>query len=326
MEEEIWVKIQRKTFARWVDNVVSSHGMSCSDNLEQELKDGVILHTLLTAASGKVLPKINPKPKILVQKLENVTKVLKWIQQQGIKLVAIGTEDIYEGKTKYVLGMIWTLILYFQLDSTEDEEELGMSMRSALLEWCNNILHPQGITVKNFTDNWKDGRAFCGLVNALEPNSIPLSECTPDKAISNLNRAFNVANTLFKFPKLLEADELVQHQDELSIITYVSFFRAYLSKFAAFAPNTYAEGPGLTEALNSKPAHFKIFACDQNGNRVNRGGAFIRVCLKDPKTNKEVGKYSVKDHLMEPILVLMKQKNLGQKEVLNLLLKWEVLL
>uniref|UniRef100_A0A6B2KZD0 Calponin-homology (CH) domain-containing protein n=1 Tax=Arcella intermedia TaxID=1963864 RepID=A0A6B2KZD0_9EUKA len=271
--------------------------MRCSDSLEEEFKDGVLLHALLTICSGKQLPKITPKPKVQIQKLENVTKTLKWMQQNGIKLVATGSEDIHYGRTKYVLGMVWTLILYYQLDSSEDEEELGMSMRSALLEWCNNILQPQGITVKNFTDHWKDGRAFSGLVNALQPNTIDLASVVPETSVENLTVAFNKAHELFQFPKMLEAEELVQYQDELSIITYVSYFRAYLSKFAAFAGTTYAEGPGLTEALAFKPAEFTIFACDQNGERVSRGGAFIRLSLKDKRTEKECGRFSVKDHL-----------------------------
>jgi len=118
------------------------------------------------------------------------------------------------------------------LDCTEEEEELGFNMRSILLEWCNNVLSTQGITVRNFRDNWADGRAFCGLVNALQPGTIPLSECTSDTAVTNLKRAFDSANALFEFPKMLEPEEVVQYQDELSIITYVSYFRAYLSKYA----------------------------------------------------------------------------------------------
>jgi hypothetical protein len=67
-KEDIWVTIQRKTFARWVDNIVRTKGMNCSDNLEEELKDGVMLHTLLTITTGKVLPKITNPPKVTIQK------------------------------------------------------------------------------------------------------------------------------------------------------------------------------------------------------------------------------------------------------------------
>jgi len=284
-KEDIWVTIQRKTFARWVDNIVKTKGMSCSDNLEEELKDGVILHTLLTATTGQVLPKITNPPKVTIQKMENVSKVIKWMtQNQGIKLVALGAEDIYGGKTKYCLGLIWTLILYFQLGCTEEEEELGFNMRSILLEWCNNVLSTQGITVRNFRDNWADGRAFCGLVNALHPNTIPLSECTSETAVQNLKRAFDSANALFEFPKMLEPEEVVQFQDELSIITYVSYFRAYLSK--------YALSIGDTKVSFKSKAHAGLAGAivqlvdERKNNRLTGGDKITATCK--PLTSRPV--------------------------------------
>jgi len=276
-KEDIWVTIQRKTFARWVDNIIKTKGMSCSDNLEEELKDGIILHALLTITTGKVLPKIIPQPKVVIQKMENVSKVIKWMTQtQGIKLVALGAEDIYGGKTKYCLGLIWTLILYFQLDCTEEEEELGFNMRSILLEWCNNVLSTQGLSVKNFRDNWADGRAFCGLVNALKPNTINLSECTSDTAVSNLKRAFDSANALFEFPKMLEPEEVVQYQDELSIITYVSYFRAYLSKYALSIEDTKVSFKSTAHAGLS--GAIVQLVDERKNNRLTGGDKITAIC------------------------------------------------
>jgi len=296
MSEEIWIKIQRKTFARWVNQMLQSRQLACSDELEQQLQDGVLLHNLLEITTGKTLPKINMKPRIIIQRIENLNKSLKFMQSMDIKLVGVGSEDIHDGRTKLVLGMIWTLILRFQLDSAEEEEDLGFGMRQSLLDWCNAVLNPQGISVRNFTENWKDGRAFCGLVNALEPGSIPLEERTPDKALENADLAFNRAHDLFKFPKFLDAEDLVQFQDELSIITYVSLFRAWLTKVASYPPNCYAEGEGLTHALTGKLMPFTVFAMDDKNNRITRGGAFLKCDIKD-KNGKFVAPVKVKDNL-----------------------------
>lgn len=270
--------------------------MTCSDNLEDELRSGVVLHSVLELLTDKKLPKILDKPKISIQKIENLNKCLQFMRGENIVLVGIGAEDLLEGRTKLVLGMIWTLILRFHLEGEETEDELGLGMRSALLEWCNNVLNPQGLSVSNFTSSWKDGRAFCGLVNALEPNSFNLPDCPAEDAINNLNKAFDKSWEKFHFPKLLDSVDVVEHPDELSIITYVSFFRQYLSKYAAYAANCYAEGPGLTDALTFTPAQFTVFACDDQGNRVTRGGAFLRCLLLDKK-NKSVAKVSIKDNL-----------------------------
>lgn len=290
----MWQKIQRKTFARWVNNVLEPRQMTCSDNLEEELKSGVVLYNLLELMTEKKLPKINDKPKIGIQKIENLNKCLKFIQAEGIVLVGVGAEDLHDGRTKLVLGMIWTFILRYHLEGEEGDEEMGG--RSALLEWCNNVLNPQGLSVSNFTSSWKDGRAFCGLVNALEPGVINLADCPPENAVSNLDRSFDESWTRFHFPKLLDAIEVAETPDELSILTYVSYFRQYLSKHTAFAANCYAEGPGLTDALTFTPATFTVFACDEAGARVTRGGAFIKCSLLD-KNKKHVAKVAIKDNL-----------------------------
>lgn len=105
---------------------------------------------------------------------------------------------------------------------------------------------------------------------------------------------------------MLDATDVVEFPDELSIITYVSFFRQYLSKFAAYAPNCYAEGPGLKDALTFTPAHFTVFAVDEQGNKVTRGGAFLRVMLLDAK-KKSVAKVAIKDNLDGIVLTKFNQ-------------------
>ena len=50
------------------------------------------------------------------------------------------SSDIHDGKIKLILGLIWTLILRFQI-MAEDEESAGA--RQALLDWCNSVLNPQ---------------------------------------------------------------------------------------------------------------------------------------------------------------------------------------
>lgn len=74
--------------------------------------------------------------KFYSQKLENVGKALKFVRDQGIKLVAIGPEgnvnnlhfvqllivtylDIVEKRIKLILGLIWTIILRYQINKVE---------------------------------------------------------------------------------------------------------------------------------------------------------------------------------------------------------------
>ncbi|KAF4526810.1 hypothetical protein B566_EDAN017999 [Ephemera danica] len=47
--------------------------------------------------------------------LQNVQVVLDFLRYRKIKLVNIRAEDIVDGNPKLILGLIWTIILHFQV-------------------------------------------------------------------------------------------------------------------------------------------------------------------------------------------------------------------
>ena len=49
--------------------------------------------------------------------LSNVKTALDFLGSKKIKLVNINPVDIVDGKPKIVLGLIWSIILYFQVKS-----------------------------------------------------------------------------------------------------------------------------------------------------------------------------------------------------------------
>jgi len=284
MAEAAWIRVQRKTFSRWCNNFIVARNLAINE-LEKDLADGVILHNLLECLSNeKILPPPNKKAKLKLQKVENLNISLRYITSKNVKLVGIGAEDIHDGKSNLILGLIWTLILRFQI-SGDYGDDPGANARQALLDWCNSVLNPQGLSVQNFKDSWSDGRAFCGLVNALSPNEINLGDRAPDNAENNLNLAFDKAEELFNFPKVLDAIDVIQNPDDLSTMTYVSYFRAFLAANTASAEKSYAEGLGLTNAIAFEKASFTVYAVNDEGEKATRGGANIRSYLKDADGN-----------------------------------------
>jgi filamin len=287
-----WVRIQKKTFTRWCNNYLTQRSLGIND-LQTDLQDGVLLHNLLEILGNEdVLPKANKKAKLKLQKVENLNICLKYVKAKNIKLVGIGAEDLHDGNIKLILGLIWTLILRFQI-MADDEE--SANARQALLDWCNSVLNPQGLYVKNFTHDWQDGRSFCGLVNAIEPNQIPLNTVPASEAEKNMNKAFTSAEQLFGFPQVLDAIDVIENPDDLSIMTYVSYFRAYMLANNAYGPNCTAEGPGLTEATTFEKAPFTITTYNEEGERVERGGAMVKAFLKDD-SGAEVTKVLITDN------------------------------
>lgn len=61
-----------------------------------------------------------PKPtkgKMRIHCLENVDKALQFLKEQRVHLENMGSHDIVDGNHRLVLGLIWTIILRFQVSS-----------------------------------------------------------------------------------------------------------------------------------------------------------------------------------------------------------------
>lgn len=61
-----------------------------------------------------------PKPtkgKMRIHCLENVDKALQFLKEQRVHLENMGSHDIVDGNHRLVLGLIWTIILRFQVGS-----------------------------------------------------------------------------------------------------------------------------------------------------------------------------------------------------------------
>ena len=55
------------------------------------------------------------KPKMKIQKIQNVDMCMKFLKAEGVKLIAIQAENIVDGDLTLILGMIWTIIQQYQV-------------------------------------------------------------------------------------------------------------------------------------------------------------------------------------------------------------------
>lgn len=93
-EDAQWKKIQQNTFTRWANEHLKTIDRSIS-NLESDLSDGLRLIALIEVLSQKRMPKYNKRPTFRSQKLENVSVALKFLEDEGIKIVNIGKSEIF---------------------------------------------------------------------------------------------------------------------------------------------------------------------------------------------------------------------------------------
>lgn len=118
----------------------------------------MILIHLLELLSNESLGRYASKPKMRVQRFENVNISLDFIKSRGIQMTNIGAEDVVDGNRKIILGLIWTLILRFTINDINEE---GMTAKEGLLLWCQRkTACYDDVEVRDFSTSWNDGLAL----------------------------------------------------------------------------------------------------------------------------------------------------------------------
>ncbi|XP_010181033.1 PREDICTED: spectrin beta chain, erythrocytic-like, partial [Mesitornis unicolor] len=223
--------VQKKTFTKWVNSHLARVTCRISD-LYMDLRDGRVLIKLLEVLSGELLPKPT-KGRMRIHCLENVDKALQFLKEQKVHLENVGSHDIVDGNHRLVLGLIWTIILRFQIqDIVVPTDEKTLCARDALLLWCQmkTAGYPH-VNVTNFTSSWKDGLAFNALIHRHRPELVDFQNLTKSNARHNLEHAFSVAERHLGITPLLDPEDVfTENPDEKSIITYVVAFYHYFSK------------------------------------------------------------------------------------------------
>ncbi|XP_033927552.1 spectrin beta chain, non-erythrocytic 2 isoform X1 [Melopsittacus undulatus] len=242
--------VQKKTFTKWVNSHLA-RGTCRLGDLYSDLRDGRMLLRLLEVLSGEQLPKPT-KGRMRIHCLENVDKALQFLKEQRVHLENVGSHDIVDGNHRLTLGLVWTIILRFQIQDisveTEDNKE-KKSAKDALLLWCQmKTAGYPNVNVHNFTTSWRDGLAFNAIIHKHRPDLVDMDTLRRCNAHYNLQSAFNLAERELGLTKLLDPEDVnVDQPDEKSIITYVATFYHYFSKMKALA----VEGKRIGKVLDA---------------------------------------------------------------------------
>ncbi|XP_060608763.2 dystonin isoform X24 [Anolis sagrei] len=275
-------KVQKKTFTKWINQHLMKVRKHVND-LYEDLRDGHNLISLLEVLSGDTLPRERDflktlrlvssteacpfeqhedeededkgpreKGRMRFHRLQNVQIALDYLKRRQVKLVNIRNDDITDGNPKLTLGLIWTIILHFQIsDIHVTGESEDMSAKERLLLWTQQTTEGYaGIRCENFTTCWRDGKLFNAIIHKYRsashswetsgtdlegvqeavlrskrksrPDLIDMNTVAVQSNLANLEHAFFVAEKL-GVARLLDPEDVdVSSPDEKSVITYVS--------------------------------------------------------------------------------------------------------
>ncbi|XP_054864358.1 dystrophin isoform X3 [Amphiprion ocellaris] len=219
--------VQKKTFTKWVNSQLAKTGKPPVDDLFADLCDGRRLLELLEGLTGHELVRLE-RGFTRVHSLNNVNRALQILQKNNVELVNIGASDIVDGNHKLILGLIWSIILHWQVKDVMKDVMAGLQQTNSekiLLSWVrqNTRQYPQ-VNVVNFSSSWNDGLAFNALIHSHRPELFDWSSVEKKmSAIDRLEHAFHKAEQHLGIERLLDPEDVaVPHPDKKSIIMYVT--------------------------------------------------------------------------------------------------------
>uniref|UniRef100_A0A8C0KB61 Utrophin n=1 Tax=Canis lupus dingo TaxID=286419 RepID=A0A8C0KB61_CANLU len=190
-----------------------------------DLKDGRKLLDLLEGLTGTSLPKERGSTR--VHALNNVNRVLQVLHQNNVDLVNIGGTDIVDGNHKLTLGLLWSIILHWQVKDVMKDVMSDLQQTNSekiLLSWVRQSTRPYSqVNVLNFTTSWTDGLAFNAVLHRHKPDLFSWDRVVKMSPIERLEHAFSKAQTYLGIEKLLDPEDVaVQLPDKKSIIMYLT--------------------------------------------------------------------------------------------------------
>uniref|UniRef100_A0A1A8DSM3 Calmin n=2 Tax=Nothobranchius kadleci TaxID=1051664 RepID=A0A1A8DSM3_NOTKA len=251
--------VQKRTFTRWMN----LHLEKCDppfqvQDLFQDIQDGHVLMALLEELSGCRLLHNFKRSSHRIFRLNNIAKVLSFLEERNVKLVSIDAADIADGNSSIILGLLWNIILFFQIkeltgnirsqfpsssslssiptssDSSVPSEEkpsVASTMRDngkaikKLLHWVQRRTRKYGVAVQDFGKSWTSGLAFLAVIKSIDSSLVDLRKSLLRSPRENLEDAFRIAHYSLGIPRLLEPEDVtINTPDEQSIIMYVSQF------------------------------------------------------------------------------------------------------
>ncbi len=259
----------------------------------------MLLYHLVSQLSKAQLGRIKEGPNLShFDKLSNVSISLNYLKQR-LKLPNIGAEDIVDGNSKLIQGLIWTLITYFLVDADVEEDDAQipseidgkkLTPKERLLEWVKFIANSYpGVTVKSWS-SFDDGLALCAMVHFHYPRVLDFYALDQKDRLANIQTVLAVLEKRWGIPHLVDSVDLLNGrvpEDMLLALVAtckkelknppmeITVLEGVAERYAPSTPAVIKKKSSLRDALNdeegppvlSRPLLRRVAEHAEQGNR-----------------------------------------------------------
>ncbi|KAJ1453553.1 calponin homology domain-containing protein [Pelagophyceae sp. CCMP2097] len=225
-DEPAWLRRQRKLFTNFCNaKLCERDDVPPVTDVFEDIKDGRLLYALLEELSGqslaplgKIARKRGNKPMTRIDHVANLSISFRYIKQTT-KIVGIGPGDVADGNPSLILGLLWSIIVFFTAKDLGGVDDVS-ALKKKILKWCQKRTEKNpDVDVRNLKDSFMGGRAFLAILADVDPAQSPYEPCSDSKV--NYKRAFSDAAARYGVPELLDEDDDELWKDEQAMVTYL---------------------------------------------------------------------------------------------------------
>ena len=194
LNDDVGDSREERSFRMWVNSLNIENVYV--NNLYEDIKDGIVLLKVLERIEPGCVDwkKAENKPNIKLKKVHNCNYAVDIGKAMKFSLVGIGGVDLFDGKKKLTLAMIWQMVRKHTLAT------LGGWTEEKLLEWAVQRV-PKDPKITSFKDKTiTDCKFLFNLISTIEPKIINwelvTAGQTPEEIENNCKYVISAARKL----------------------------------------------------------------------------------------------------------------------------------
>ena len=238
---------QIKVFSKWLSSTLSESNSNIKVNdVTKDLKNGSALVELSQILVGKSAPQkreTSPIDDIVHQN----DLAIDMLTKDGVHLKGISGKEIKESNDKFILGLVWTLIVHYSIDKSirfnndvnKINDKTKFSSKSKVTHYTSEKHYKQALIqwAIDCTENYQGVNEFqpfslslCALLDSFFPDKINFYSLDPSDTEKNSRVAIQVMEDL-KIPVLFELNDMQSQKiDDKALLTQLAVIKIAIEK------------------------------------------------------------------------------------------------